>query len=49
MNQDLKDGFKLFVETWPKYKQMMLDIGLNIIEEQAEPNLEETIFYNEKK
>ena len=46
MDQDSKDAFKIFVDTWPKYKELMEEIGLTIPE--LEPDIEETLFQNKK-
>jgi hypothetical protein len=43
---DLLDGFRIFVKTWPKYKEMMLAMGLNIKEK---PNLEKAPFILKNK
>jgi len=44
MNQNIKDGFIEFVNTWPKYKNDLYSIGLDI--EENIPSLEETVFVN---
>jgi len=47
VNQNMKDAFKIFVDTWPKYKKLMEEIGLEL-PEQFKPDIEETLFQNKK-
>lgn len=41
MDEDIKEGFRIFVETWPRFQRMMYDFGLDI---NQEPDIEETMF-----
>ena len=43
MDTKTEEGFIIFVETWPKYEQMMYEIGLDT---EERPDLEETVFVN---
>jgi len=43
MDVDLQEGFKIFIETWPKYEQMMYELGLDT---EERPDIEETVFVN---
>lgn len=45
MNVETQEGFKIFVETWPKYEKMMNEIGLDT---EERPDLEETVFINKE-
>lgn len=41
MDEDTKEGFRIFVETWPRFQKMMYQFGLDT---NQEPDIEETIF-----
>jgi len=42
---EMKEGFEIFVNTWPRYKFLMdkfnLKLGINV----EKPEIEETVFY----
>ena len=48
-DKDLQKGFIKFVETWPRYKQKMDNLGLDIEDGRpgAIPTLEKTMFTDE--
>lgn len=41
MDVDEKEGFRIFVETWPRFEKVMHDFGLDL---NHEPDIEETMF-----
>ena len=49
-DKDIKNGFIKFVETWPRYRQLMrdLDLDINDGEPGATPKLERNMFTDEQ-
>ena len=41
-SRDLEDGFEEFVNSWPKYQELLNKLGLDI--KDKKPNIKETIF-----